>query len=139
MRTYDYKTRDQLEKLNWTSLQAELKRLDRHAGRIKRVLVESQDHGIAGWFDEAIDERAAWCKAIRLAQEVELDHEDDREERLALVGRRLCWPYGRSVGWNRYFCVGIGQQRGILIVQRRRVDGGLQATKERMHMASFIY
>jgi hypothetical protein len=137
----DYKTRNQLEKLSWIGLQAELKRLDRQANKINRALIayEGGDyaHEDRDYF-AAIDERTKWTKANRLAQEVELDHEDEREDREKLIGEVIhLVGSGKSAGWNRYEVVGIGTEAGILIVQRKRVDGGLQATKERMPLDWF--
>jgi hypothetical protein len=140
----DYKTRSQLERLSWRSLQAELKRLEAQARRIDRNLIQAQkqcflDQPSMDKFDAAIAERTAWTKAHRLAQEVELDHEDEREERQRLIGRVVILRRAASYGWSRYQVVGIGAKPGVLLVQRKRAsDGGLQATRQRMQRACFI-
>jgi hypothetical protein len=140
----EYKTRSQLEVLSWPRLQAELKRLEAQARRIDRNLTQAQekcflDQPSMDKFDAAIAERTAWMKAHRLAQEVELDHEDEREERQRLIGRVVILRRAASYGWSRYQIVGIGTKPGILLVQRKRAsDGGLQATKQRRHRDCFI-
>jgi len=134
-----YKTRSQLQSLSWASLKAELKRLDEQARRIDRKLIKAQNQGSMDELDAAIAERAAWMKAHRLAQEVELDHEDEREERQQLIGRVVILRRAASYGWSRYQVVGIGMKPGVLLVQRVRASGGLQATKQRRHKDSFIY
>jgi len=134
-----YKTRSQLEGLSWPRLQAELKRFDEQARRIDRNISQAQKQGRMDEFDAAIVERAAWIKAHRLAQEVELDHEDEREERQQLIGRVVIERRAPSPGWSRFKVVGIGTKPGILLVQRKRAsDGGLQATRQRRHRDCFI-
>jgi hypothetical protein len=134
-----YKTRSQLQSLSWPSLKAELKRLDGQARRIDRNLIQAQKQGRMDEFDAAIVERAAWIKAHRLAQEVELDHENEREQRQELIGRIVILRHAASYGWSRFRVVGIGTKLGILLVQRIRAsDGGLQATKQRLSKDSFI-